>query len=44
MNHWAFISAAYAVTAIGTIGISIFSYLSMRRAEAAAEALKARKQ
>lgn len=43
MNHWPFIWAAYAVTAVGTIGISVVSYISMRRAEAAAEALRARK-
>lgn len=40
MNHWAFVIAAYAVTALGTVGLSLASYLAMRRAEAAAESLR----
>ena len=36
MNHWPFIIAAYSVTALGTIGVALWSYLAMRRAEAAA--------
>jgi hypothetical protein len=36
MNHWPFIIAAYAVTALGTIAVSLWSYLAMRKAEVAA--------
>lgn len=43
MNHWAFVTAAYAATFIGTTAVLVLTYLSMRRAEAAAESLKARK-
>jgi heme exporter protein CcmD len=40
MNHWSFVAAAYAVTLIATIALLLWSYRSMRRAEAAAEQLK----
>jgi hypothetical protein len=40
MNHWAFVTAAYAVTLLGTGGLSLWAWLSMRRAEAAAESLR----
>lgn len=40
MNHWPFIIAAYAVAAIGVGGLSLVSWRAMRRAEAAAAALK----
>lgn len=40
MNHWAFVTAAYAVVIIGTAGLSLISWLAMRRAEAALEAMK----
>lgn len=40
MNHWPFIIAAYAVTIIGTLGMLTWSFREMRRAEAAAEALR----
>lgn len=40
MNHWAFISAAYAVTAIGMGGLALLSWSAMRRAEQAADALR----
>lgn len=43
MNHWPFIIAAYAVTAVGVGGLSLLSWRTMRRAEAAAEALRDRK-
>ena len=36
MNHWPFIIAAYGVTALGTISVSLWAFLAMRRAEAAA--------
>ena len=40
MNHWAFVTAAYAVTIAATGGLLLWAWLSMRRAEAKAEALK----
>jgi hypothetical protein len=39
MNHWAFVSAAYAVVTLGSAGIALLSWRAMRRAEAAADAL-----
>lgn len=33
MNHWLFIIAAYAITALGTIGMSWASWRAMRDAE-----------
>jgi hypothetical protein len=33
MNHWPFIQAAYACVAISTIGVTLWAYVSMRRAE-----------
>lgn len=35
MNHWPFIIAAYALTFAGTLTILAWSYLSMKKAEAA---------
>jgi len=40
MNHWAFIIAAYVVTVSGTIGVTVWSYIWMRRAERRADALR----
>ena len=40
MNHWAFVTAAYGVTLLGTAGLAGWAWLSMRRAEAAAESLR----
>ncbi|MET0308532.1 MAG: heme exporter protein CcmD [Sphingomonas sp.] len=40
MNHWAFVTAAYAVTVIGTGGLALLSWIAMRRAEAAADSLR----
>lgn len=40
MNHWAFVTAAYVVVAIGSAGIALLSWRAMRRAETAAEGLK----
>lgn len=37
MNHWAFIWAAYGVTAFGAIAVVTWSYLAMRRAEKRAD-------
>jgi len=40
MNHWSFIAAAYAVTLVGTLGMTQWAYLTMRRAERRADALR----
>ena len=40
MNQWAFVIAAYVVATILTIGLLLWCYASMRRAEAAADVLK----
>ena len=40
MNHWAFVTAAYVVVALGSGGIALLSGRAMRRAEAKAEGLK----
>ncbi|MEO7656560.1 MAG: hypothetical protein ABIS25_04390 [Sphingomicrobium sp.] len=42
MNQWDFVAAAYAVMAIATLGLLGLAYASMRRAEAAANALNRR--
>jgi heme exporter protein CcmD len=42
MNQWAFVVAAYGVTAVATVALIAWSFLSMRSAEAEAEALKRR--
>ncbi|WP_268934734.1 hypothetical protein [Sphingobium sp. CAP-1] len=42
MNQWAFVIAAYAVTAIGTGLVSMVSWRAMRGAERAAENLSGR--
>jgi hypothetical protein len=43
MNHWAFVTAAYLVAAVATVGLLAWAYATMRRAEAAAEELKRRR-
>ncbi|HSX54698.1 MAG TPA: hypothetical protein VLG14_05305 [Sphingomonas sp.] len=43
MNHWPFILAAYAVVIAGVGGFSLTSWLAMRNAERAADALRDRK-
>ena len=40
MSHWTFVVAAYAVAMIGTIALTWASLREMRRAEAAAAALR----
>ncbi len=40
MNHWPFIIAAYGLTIAGTLGVTLWSLISMRRAEAEAEAVR----
>ena len=42
MNPWAFVAAAYAVTIIAVAALVLWSYTSMRRAEAGADKLKSR--
>ena len=42
MNQWAFVLAAYAVVGSATIGLILWAWLSMRSAEADAEAVKRR--
>jgi hypothetical protein len=40
MNHWSFVTAAYVVAIGGTVALLAWAYLTMRRAEAAADDLK----
>jgi Flp pilus assembly protein CpaB len=40
MNPWPFVIAAYAVAIGGTAALLLWAFASMRRAEAAADALK----
>ena len=42
MNPWPFIIAAYALTILGTLGVTAWSFAAMRRAEAEAAALSDR--
>ena len=39
MNHWPFIYAAYGIGLVGTIVLTAWSWLAMRRAEAEADKL-----
>ena len=43
MNHWAFVIAAYAVALTAVAALLLYSFASMRRAEAEAEQLRDRK-
>ena len=43
MSHWPFVIGAYAAALAGTGGLLAWSLVAMRRAEAAADALKDRK-
>lgn len=40
MSHWPFIAGAYAIALIGTLGLTGWSLVAMRRAERAVDALK----
>ena len=40
MNHWAFVTAAYVIAVGGTVALLAWAYVTMRRAEAAADELK----
>lgn len=42
MSQWAFVIAAYSLALLVTIGLVLWAYLSMRNAEADAEAVKRR--
>jgi hypothetical protein len=42
MNAWPFVTAAYLVAVALTAALLLWAYASMRRAEAAADALKHR--
>ena len=42
MNPWPFIVAAYALTVAGTLAVTAWSFVAMRRAEADAAALSDR--
>jgi hypothetical protein len=42
MNPWSFVIAAYAVAVSFTIALLLWGFVSMRKAEKAAEALKRR--
>jgi uncharacterized protein (TIGR03382 family) len=42
MNSWVFVCAAYGVAIALTIALLLWAFASMRRAEAAAEALNRR--
>ena len=42
MNPWPFVAAAYAIALGGTLLLVLWSWLSMRRAEAEAERLSRR--
>ena len=40
MNHWPYIITAYALTVLGTAGVTLWAFVAMRKAEALAGALK----
>lgn len=40
MNHWPFIIAAYGLTFFGTLAVTIWSFVNMRRAERALEKIE----
>ena len=42
MTDWHYVAAAYAVMLLATAGLLAWAYTTMRRAEAAADALKRR--
>ncbi|MEO7786933.1 MAG: hypothetical protein ABIR77_03805 [Sphingomicrobium sp.] len=42
MSQWSFVVAAYAVMLLGTAALLGWAFAAMRRAEAAADALKRR--
>jgi hypothetical protein len=40
VNHWPFILAAYGLTLVGAVGVTLWSWSAMRRAEAEVDALR----
>jgi hypothetical protein len=42
VDPWPFIAAAYALTLLGTAGLTLWSHRAMRRAEAEADAVSKR--
>ena len=40
MTHWSFVMAAYVIALGGTVALLAWAYVTMRRAEAAADELK----
>ena len=40
MNHWSFVIAAYVIAIGGTVALLAWAYVTMRRAEAAADELR----
>ncbi|MDV3257783.1 MAG: heme exporter protein CcmD [Sphingomonas sp.] len=40
MNQWAFVAAAYGLAVLAIAGLVAWSWVSMRRAEQAAEAVR----
>lgn len=42
MNQWPFVLAAYAVAVVGTLAMTLASFVQMRKAERAAEELTRR--
>ena len=40
MNHWPFVIAAYGIAIGGTVALLAWAYVTMRRAEAAADEIK----
>jgi hypothetical protein len=40
MNQWIFVTAAYALALTATVGLLLWAYSTMRKAEAAVEKLK----
>jgi hypothetical protein len=42
VNPWPFVIAAYAVAAIGTVALTLASFVQMRKTERAAEGLRRR--
>jgi hypothetical protein len=40
VSHWPFIIAAYVLTLLGTGGVTLWSWLAMRRAEGEVDALR----
>ncbi len=44
IDPWPFIIAAYAITLVGTLAVTFWSWRAMRRAERDAEALNRRQE